>query len=72
MTYRESLLHAMELPDDTVRRINERGVVLADLDTMTRAIHDVYCGILADHEHPNEKDREQARQMLAALEGKTA
>ena len=35
---------------------------------MTQAIHDVYCGITADHEHPNEKDREQARAMIAALQ----
>jgi hypothetical protein len=34
---------------------------------MTAAIHNVYCGIMADHEHPNEKDREQARQLIAAI-----
>ncbi len=34
---------------------------------MTAAIHNVYCGIMADHEHPNEKDRDQARQMIAAI-----
>ena len=36
-------------------------------DTMSKAIHDVYCGIMADHEHPNEKDRDQARAMIAAI-----
>jgi hypothetical protein len=32
-------------------------------------VHDVYCGIMADHQHPNEKDREQAKALLAALSG---
>jgi hypothetical protein len=34
---------------------------------MTKAIHNVYCGIMADHDHPNDKDREQARQLIAAI-----
>jgi hypothetical protein len=34
---------------------------------MSQAIHDVYCGIMADHQHPNDKDRDQARQMIDAL-----
>jgi hypothetical protein len=38
------------------------------VDTMSQAIHDVYCGIMADHEHPNEKDRQQAQQMIDALQ----
>ena len=44
------------------------GLAVADEDTMSQAIHDVYCGIMADHEHPNDKDREQARAMMAALQ----
>jgi hypothetical protein len=40
---------------------------MANEDSMSQAIHDVYCGIVADHQHPNEKDREQARQLIAAL-----
>jgi hypothetical protein len=32
----------------------------------------VYCGIMADHNHPNEKDRDQARQLIAALERQQA
>jgi hypothetical protein len=67
MANRDTLLGSMQLPDATVRQINDRGVALADLDTMSQAIHDVYCGIMADHEHPNEKDRQQAEQLLAAL-----
>jgi hypothetical protein len=39
-----------------------------DEDTMSKAIHDVYCGIMADHEHPNEKDHDQARALIAALQ----
>jgi hypothetical protein len=35
---------------------------------MSQAIHDVYCGIMADHDHPNEKDHEQARALMAALQ----
>jgi hypothetical protein len=34
---------------------------------MRQAIHGVYCGIMADHEHPNEKDQDQARQLIEAL-----
>jgi hypothetical protein len=70
MTMREALLAAMRMPDDTdtVQRIHASGLAVADEDTMSRAIHDVYCGIMADHSHPNDKDREQARAMLAALQ----
>ena len=35
---------------------------------MSQAIHDVYCGIMADHTHPNEKDRQQAQAMIDALQ----
>jgi hypothetical protein len=35
---------------------------------MSRAIHDVYCGITADHDHPSEKDHLQAKMMIAALQ----
>jgi hypothetical protein len=44
-----------------------RGVWMADEDAMTEAIHKVYCGIMADHADPNDKDREQARQLIAAV-----
>jgi len=27
----------------------------------------VYCGIMADHQQPDEKDREQAKQLIAAI-----
>ncbi len=68
MTMQQSLIEAMHLPEgsDTVRRIHEFGLAVADEDTMSRAIHDVYCGIVADHDHPNEKDHEQARALIDA------
>jgi hypothetical protein len=70
MTMRQALVDALHLPDDsdTVKRIHARGLAIADEDTMSQAIHDVYCGIVADHQHPNEKDRDQARAMIAALQ----
>ena len=70
MTMEEALLRAMHMPEDsdTVRRIHESGLAVADEDTMSRAIHDVYCGIMADHQHPNEKDRAQAQALIAALQ----
>ena len=46
-------------------------MALLSQDTMSQAIHDVYCGILADHSDPNEKDMDQARQMVAALQKHT-
>ena len=63
MTMREALDHAMGRTGDSdaVRQFAENGLAVADEDTMTQAIHDVYCGIMADHQHPNEKDRDQAR-----------
>ena len=69
-TARDSLIQAMGLSNDsaTIQRINESGVAVADVDTMSQAIHDVYCGIAADHQHPSDKDREQARAMIDALQ----
>ena len=66
---REALDEAMhrETTDGAMSALIERGVWMADADTMTQAIHTVYCGIMADHEHPNEKDRDQARQQIAAI-----
>jgi hypothetical protein len=66
---RQSLVEAMHLQPDseTARRIHESGLALADQETMSQAIHDVYCGIMADHQEPNEKDRAQAAAMIEAL-----
>ena len=70
MTMQDTLIRAMHLPEDseTVARIHEYGLAVANEDTMSQAIHDVYCGIMADHEHPSDKDRDQARAMIAALQ----
>jgi len=70
MTMKETLLEAMHVPSDsdTARWMSERGVAVTDVDTMSQAIHDVYCGITADHQHPNEKDHQQAQMLIAALQ----
>ena len=70
MTMQQSLIEAMHLPEDsdTVQRIHEFGLAVANEETMSRAIHDVYCGITADHDHPNEKDQAQARALIDSLQ----
>ena len=74
MSTRETLLEAMHLAadSDTARWMEERGVALADEETMSQAIHDVYCGATADHDHPNEKDHQQALVIIAALQRSAA
>jgi hypothetical protein len=67
---REALERAMgRAPDgETMQRLEAGGLAVLNEDTMSKAIHDVYCGIVADHAHPNEKDHEQARALIAALQ----
>lgn len=69
MTMRDALNEAMhrETVDGAMGALREHGVWMADADMMTQAIHDVYCGIMANHQHPNEKDRDQARQLIDAI-----
>jgi hypothetical protein len=69
MSTRDALQQAMtsDSVDDAMGVLIEQEVWLADVDTMTQAIHSVYCGLMADHEQPNEKDREQAKQLIAAI-----
>jgi hypothetical protein len=69
MNMRESLVQALHLPagSETVERIHESGLAVADVETMSRAIHDVYCGIMADHYAPNEKDVAQAQTLIDAV-----
>ena len=69
MTMRSALDDAMrrEDADHAISALIERGVWMVDEDSMTQAVHNVYCGIMADHEHPNDKDRQQARQLIAAI-----
>jgi hypothetical protein len=67
---REALERAMgrEPDTETMQRLQAGGLAVLNEDTMSQAIHDVYCGIMADHQHPSEKDHEQARAMIAALQ----
>jgi hypothetical protein len=70
VTMREALERAMgrEPDGETLQRLQAGGLAVLNEDTMSQAIHDVYCGIVADHEHPNQKDHEQARALIAALQ----
>jgi len=74
MTMHKALDEAMhrESADNAMSSLNEQGMWIVDEDTMSRAVHDVYCGIMADHTHPSEKDREQARQLIASISGSPA
>lgn len=69
MAMKEALEAAMRSgsAEQAVSALQANGAALVTLDTMTQAVHDVYCGIMADHEHPNEKDRAQAQQLLDSL-----
>jgi len=68
-TMHEALAEAMHLSDEraVVEHMAGHGYAVASIDTMSQAVHDVYCGITADHGEPNEKDRAQAQLMLDAL-----
>ena len=74
MSNLETLLDQMGVSadSDTARWMHERGIALADEETMAQAIHDVYCGIAADHDQPNEKDHQQALAMIGALQKQVA
>ena len=73
-TMREALDKAMRRggTDGAMAALHEDGIAMVDVDTMSQAIHDVYCGIIADHQHPNDKDRDQARQLVEALSRQSA
>ena len=70
MAMKEALEAAMHSgsAEAAVSALQANGAALATEDTMTQAVHDVYCGIMADHTDPNDKDREQAAAMIAALQ----
>ena len=65
----ESLLQSMGVTADSGlgQWMVERGVALADEETLSQAVHDVYCGIAADHPVPNAKDHAQALALLSSL-----
>ena len=69
-TMRDALAHSIQLSGDgnAVERLHAEGLALADEATMSQAIHEVYCGPDADHDHPNEKDHQQARSLLSSLQ----
>lgn len=71
---REALERAMghEPDPEAVKRLQAGGLAMVNEDTMSKAIHDVYCGIMADHSHPNDKDREQARALILVLQQQSA
>ena len=69
MSTLQTLLEQMHLASDSqlAQWMRDRGVALADEETMSQAIHDVYCGIAADHSVPSEKDHAQALALIASL-----
>ena len=69
MTMQDALESAMghKVDDDTMRRLQQSGMAIMSEDSMSKAVHDVYCGVMADHDHPSEKDRDQARALIAAV-----
>lgn len=66
----ESLLQSMGVTANSGigQWMAQRGVALADEETMSQAIHEVYCGIAADHPAPNAKDHAQALALIASLQ----
>ena len=70
MTMQDSLERAMghKVDDETMRRLHESGMAFMSEDSMSKAVHDVYCGVMADHDHPNQKDHEQARALISAMQ----
>ena len=69
MSNLDSLLSALRTtPDSELGAwMLQRGVALADEETLSQALHDVYCGIAADHPTPNEKDHAQALALISSL-----
>ena len=69
MTMQQALESALgyKVDDETMQRLHEGGMAVMSADTMSQAVHDVYCGTMADHDLPSEKDKEQARQLMEAM-----
>jgi hypothetical protein len=70
MSNLEALLQSMGVTYDSGlgQWMVDRGMALADEETMSQAIHEVYCGIAADHPGPNAKDHAQALALIASLQ----
>jgi len=71
MTMREALEQAMghTVDDSTLDQLHQAGMAVMSEDSVSQAVHDVYCGVMADHDHPNAKDHDQARALMAAMQG---
>lgn len=54
-----------DIPNDNT--IASAQTVPTDLTSMSRAIHEVYCGTTPDHDGPNDKDEAQAKAILDAI-----
>ena len=69
MSSLDSLLQAMRTtPDSELGAwMLKRSVALADEETLSQALHEVYCGIAADHPTPNEKDHAQALALISSM-----
>jgi len=69
VTMQQALEQAMgyKVDDETMRRLQEGGMAVMNEDSMSQAVHDVYCGVMADHDQPNDKDRDQARALIASF-----
>jgi hypothetical protein len=69
MSTLDTLLQAMRsTPDSEMGAwMLQRGIALADEETLSQALHDVYCGIAADHPMPNEKDHAQALALISSM-----
>ena len=69
MTTLDSLLEAMRTTPDSEMGawMVARGIALADEETLSQAIHEVYCGIAADHPTPNAKDHAQALALISSM-----
>ena len=57
-----------KVDQETIRRLQEGGMAVMSADTVSQAVHDVYCGTMADHDEPSEKDRDQARALMQSMQ----
>ena len=69
MSTLDSLLEAMRTTPDSEMGawMVARGIALADEETLSQALHEVYCGIAADHPTPNAKDHAQALALISSM-----
>jgi hypothetical protein len=70
MSNLDALLQSMGVTSDSGlgQWMVDRGMALADEETMSQAIHEVYCGIAADHPTPSAKDHAQALALIASIQ----